>query len=576
MASSSVLKEFLVRIGFAVNDTQYRNFQEGMNRIAKGSVELAKNFVKLGEASTLAITAMGAGMVVAGKQMEGMYFAAQRTGASAKELDVFSFAAEQVGINADTARQAIEKMAGARRTNPGLNGILGGLGIDPRQMDNAKVMVELITKLRNMDAKSGNATHFVTSQWAAMFGLDEQSFTQIEKNFPAWVQMMQKREQMLAASGRDEAKESAQSLKFIQKYNEMNRAVGDFAQTLQTRMMPIGMTVMGWFKDLAAYLEKADKSTGGLSTRVIGLAGALLTLASSLRFLANISGLSGLVKLLGSGVVKLLGRGGAIAGEGAVAAEGAGGAAAAAGGGALAITGGLVAAAIALAGIVFSRGLAEKVTGWLGLDPKGHAAWDAITGVAQKTKTAVVPYLTDMVKHFEGFRAQAYQDISGHATAFFGHKLAPGESIAGRDPNQVLQSDLATAILAVHRYVKTKLTHNQESALADFVFNVGAKKFADSTLLRKLNGGDYAGAANQFQYWNHALVDGHMTTVKALTARRSAEANMFRNPDRPISIQQKTDYHINSTDPQGAASEVARRQGRLNSDMVRNLAGTVK
>ena len=94
--------------------------------------------------------------------------------------------------------------------------------------------------------------------------------------------------------------------------------------------------------------------------------------------------------------------------------------------------------------------------------------------------------------------------------------------------------------------------------------------------MRKLNSGDFAGAADQFQHWNHALVNGHMTTLKALTDRRTAETNLFRAPDRPISIQQKTDYHINSTDPQGAASEVERRQGRLNSDMVRNLAGAVQ
>ena len=72
-------------------------------------------------------------------------------------------------------------------------------------------------------------------------------------------------------------------------------------------------------------------------------------------------------------------------------------------------------------------------------------------------------------------------------------------------------------------------------------------------MLRKLNSGDFAGASDQFQHWNHALVNGHMTTLKGLTDRRTAEASLFRAPDRPITIQQKADYHISSTDPQGAA-----------------------
>ena len=43
-----------------------------------------------------------------------------------------------------------------------------------------------------------------------------------------------------------------------------------------------------------------------------------------------------------------------------------------------------------------------------------------------------------------------------------------------------------------------------------------------------------------------------------------------------LSDKEKADYHISSTDPHGAASEVNRRQAQLNSDMVRNLAGVVQ
>ena len=136
----------------------------------------------------------------------------------------------------------------------------------------------------------------------------------------------------------------------------------------------------------------------------------------------------------------------------------------------------------------------------------------------------------------------------------------------------MLMSDLGDALKAVHKLVKVHLGQNQEKALADLVYNIGGDAFAKSTLLKKLNSGDFAGAADQFQYWNHA----HHRTIQALTDRRAMERDMFRTPDRPITIHQKNEYEISSTDPKGAADEIKRRQKDATADMVRNLAGAVQ
>ena len=48
----------------------------------------------------------------------------------------------------------------------------------------------------------------------------------------------------------------------------------------------------------------------------------------------------------------------------------------------------------------------------------------------------------------------------------------------------------------------TTLNQNQFDALVDFVFNVGVRAFETSTLLRRLNEGNYQGAADQFLVWN--------------------------------------------------------------------------
>lgn len=617
--ADTILKSFLVRLGFKIDDTQFRNFNDGMNKIAKSSVDLAKNFVKLGEASALAVTGMGASMVAVGKQLEGLYYVAQRTGASAKELDIFSFAAEQVGVSADTARGAIDRMAAARRNNPGLNGILGGLGIDPRQTDNAKTMVALITKLRNMDVQSGNKTHFVTSQWAAMFGLDEQSFKQIEDNFPAWVAMMQKRDQMIAASGRDETKQSLQGVEFIRQYNEMKTAVGDFVATLETRLMPIGATVMGWIKDAAIELGKADKATNGWSTRIAGLVVALKALSTAFSVLG---------KFTGAGKLAGVGRGAAAA-EGAAAggAEAAGGAAlasegAAAGGEGLLATIGLpvIVGAAIVAALVWMQNHPEQVraaakktwevtkkaavavgqaakTEAHALPGQLHAAAAAMGTFVQQVKAAgahntltalmgapgVVGSLANMVAGFEGHVKGGYglyRDIGGKLTAGFGHLVKKGEDFSHLDKAgalALLAKDLQTAAASVAGLVKVKLSKNQQDALADFVFNVGKGNLAKSTLLRKLNSGDFAGAAGEFEKWNKVLVNGHYVANQGLANRRAAEAKLFSSPDQKgVQIKQETTIHVTGGDAKNTGKEVAQQQSRVNGDMVRNFASAVQ
>ena len=168
--NSSVLKEFLVKIGFKIDETKYRDFQESMRVTAKNAVEMSKT-------ALAATTVMGAGLKAVAQQMESLYFATRRTGASATELKELGFAAEQVGVSAEQARGAVEGLAAARRTNPGLNGILGGLGIDPRQTDNAKVLVQLLAKLHSMPYYQG-------AQVAGLFGINEQTFAMLEQGLP--------------------------------------------------------------------------------------------------------------------------------------------------------------------------------------------------------------------------------------------------------------------------------------------------------------------------------------------------------------------------------------------------------
>lgn len=134
-----------------------------------------------------------------------------------------------------------------------------------------------------------------------------------------------------------------------------------------------------------------------------------------------------------------------------------------------------------------------------------------------------------LIKRWEGLRLDAYQDVGGIWTIGYGstNGVAPGMKITKAEADRRLKADLADAETAVEGLVKQELTENQFGALVSFVFNVGVGAFRSSTLLRKLNAGDFAAVPVELVRWNKARVNGRMVPVEGLSNRRAAEAGLW-------------------------------------------------
>jgi len=141
----------------------------------------------------------------------------------------------------------------------------------------------------------------------------------------------------------------------------------------------------------------------------------------------------------------------------------------------------------------------------------------------------------NLLKQSEGFRSQVYRDIAGLTTIGYGHRLLAGESvpngISERQAEEILAEDARAAELAVLRLVKVPLAQGQFDALVDFVFNLGAARLAESSLLKELNAGNYDAAAEQLLRWDHAGA----TENAGLKARRQAEFALWRGDAQPHS-----------------------------------------
>jgi lysozyme len=139
-----------------------------------------------------------------------------------------------------------------------------------------------------------------------------------------------------------------------------------------------------------------------------------------------------------------------------------------------------------------------------------------------------------LIKQFEGLRLKPYLCSAGVATIGYGSTMyADGRKVTLKDAAitesqaiELLANTLGKYEKAVNDYVKVPLTQNEFDALVSFTYNLGAGNLLSSTLLKKLNAGDKAGAANQFEVWNKA--GGKV--LQGLVTRRAAEKALFLKP----------------------------------------------
>ncbi|MEM6648908.1 MAG: lysozyme [Pseudomonadota bacterium] len=135
-----------------------------------------------------------------------------------------------------------------------------------------------------------------------------------------------------------------------------------------------------------------------------------------------------------------------------------------------------------------------------------------------------------LIKRFEGLKLEAYQDIADIWTIGYGHTgsdVFPGQVISEAEAERLLRKDVERFERGVESAVKVDIVQAQFDALVSFSFNVGVGALKKSTALKRLNKGDYEGAAEALTWWNKARVNGELQVVSGLARRRAAEAALF-------------------------------------------------
>lgn len=141
--------------------------------------------------------------------------------------------------------------------------------------------------------------------------------------------------------------------------------------------------------------------------------------------------------------------------------------------------------------------------------------------LAAKIGAGAIALAVPLVAHFEGYVPWVYRDPIGRLAACYGHDdqtMTPGKRFTAAECQAMLEEDLLKHAEAID-CIKRPLSDGQKAAFLSFAFNVGNGAFCGSTLVRKANAGDMAGACAELSRWT--LAGGK--ELPGLVRRRAAE-----------------------------------------------------
>lgn len=558
------LKEFVVALGFEVDEQQFRNFGKTIEKVAA-------NIAEIGTAVAIAAAVIDKNVTVIAARFEKMYYASERSGASVKSLEGIEYGAQQIGFQAGQATGQIESMTSALRSNPGLAALFATGDKDP-----TKQFTSIIDKLKAMD--TGPYGHAIAARYAGMLGISEPDFVMYEKGNDKLKALMAERDAQFRAAGLDPDKVAQNSVDFQNDLRKLSATVDIVKALIAERFMPGIDKLVDGLKKIVTAVANADKATGGASTYGIGAVG--------------VAGAFGGVKLLQKiivGTLRSLGIGGAATGAG----EAAAGVGTAAAEGA-AVGGAEVAGAGAIGAIipVVVAVLAALGLGWMlnksgALDVGGkfsaHNEADAVRKFFGIGKTAdpnasVLSNDQDGVKgnnpgNLRSWGNNPTFERKGSGTFAAFNTAIDGLSAMAGQLRRYASRHLDTIQSIVSTYAPSGDHNNTEA----YIRNVAKRMGMSSDQHLDLNN------PSTLQALMHAMIqqeqgkDPYSTsTLQAAIAQRLTHDGVRGGTGGNHTLNLDTKVTVNGTgDPRAVAKGIGDEQARVNQDAMRNFLAKV-
>lgn len=184
--NAETIKDFLVSLGFQVDESGSRKFEATLTGVTLQAVKMGTAV----EAAALSVVAFTA-KIASG--LDNLYWASQRTGATVAGIQQIGYAASQLGGSVEAARGSLESLSRFMRNNPGAEGFLNRLGVQTR--DARGNMRDMASVFTGVGQKLSGMPYYRANQYAQMLGIDENTLLAMRRgmgNFSAQYSQMAK------------------------------------------------------------------------------------------------------------------------------------------------------------------------------------------------------------------------------------------------------------------------------------------------------------------------------------------------------------------------------------------------
>lgn len=299
----NVIREFLVGLGFKVDDKSQKKFNEGLEFANAKAVAFGMAMYDVAKIVAESVVKMAS-------DFDQLYWRSQRLGSSATEIKAFSYAMTQLGGSSQGAANAMESIAEFVKSSPGNVDFLLQWGVSPEHIGNAK------KSLQDLGETFKKLDYWTAKSIAGAIGIDPLTLQAMLKDtgeFEKWYAEMAERIGKLFGVNLDDAsgaaKEFATNLRMLKAEAELafNLALYKVLDWLLPRLEALAK----WVEDILS--GKKLSGVGGefqkIAKDVMLLLDALGELAGT-PYMQNfadkmlsaldhvIKGLTGLVKLI--------------------------------------------------------------------------------------------------------------------------------------------------------------------------------------------------------------------------------------------------------------------------------------
>jgi hypothetical protein len=562
--NENVLREFLVSLGFQIDEV-------GMKKFVTSVEGVTKSVIKVGAEVSAAALGIVAGVKIISSQMENLYYASQRTGAAVGNIMALRYAASQIGLTADQAQSALEGFARTLRLNPGSNSLLASLGVtgkDPTE------------KFDNFIAKMKGMQPYVAAAYAQLFGIDPDTLLMLEQGQDKRLADEERYHQKLSKFGINPEQAAESGKDFNNAIRDVKDTFNDLWIVIESKLAPVLTPLINQFErwsethagemaqgiadavqHLANWIQSVNwKKVGDDIVSVYHAIGGLKGILIAMAAIQLMPLVTGILNLVGA-----VGKLGAVAAGGAI--------------------GGLLKVLGPIALMFHSEDLNQGEDAYLAQRRSGAPTIDSPLPATDEQFGQIIELPSQQSAPSTAPRGIRNNNPGNIRFGRFASQAgATGQDDGGFAVFASMQEGVQAAIRLLQSYaargfdtirsIISKWAPSSENNTSAYISDV-AKKLgisADS----HLSGDQLNGVARAiFGHENGAAYANVGAMMRSANNARLGVDSAVSN--RSVAMTQTNTFHITGTnDPNGTARAVASEQYRFYGDMVRNFSGAVR